>query len=157
MLGAGNVVNGLSTVLIVIDLDSLSLVPTTPISPLNYHLALAKNDTHPMGVVILQYGKVVPVMLHAAERCFNDLGITKLRVIADEHGIEVSVPTLPMTCAALTKHFWKLHEGIDISEQQLAEILALRCADPGSSVAHIADEDSLLEVLEKEDIRAFPE
>ena len=155
LLGAGNVINKSPTVLTVLDFDSLSLVPSAPISPINYHLALNKRDVHPMGVVILQYGKVVPVLLHAAERCFYNLGITKLKVIADEFDIEVSTPTLPMTCSALIRHFWKLHMGSDITDNKLSEILALRCADPGSAVAHIADESMLIEILDKDDVRAF--
>ena len=155
LLGAGNIINKKPVVLTIIDTDSVQVVPSTPISPLNYHLALGKKDTHPMGVVILQYGKRVPVLLHAAERCFYTLSLPQLKVLASENDIVVETPTLPMTCTALIRHFWKKHMGQDISEQKLSEILALRCSDTGSAVAHVADEDMLLEVLDKEDLRAY--
>ena len=45
--------------------------------------------------------------------------------------------------------------GSDITDNKLSEILALRCADPGSAVAHIADESMLIEILDKDDVRAF--
>ena len=104
-----------------------------------------------MGVVLLQHGKGIPVLLHAAQNAFFKLGLSRLNALFKEYEIESTGITLAPTVTACVKLFIKPYTKKAAIYMEIHQILSLRCADENSLVADICDEDMFLEVLSHDD------
>ena len=86
--GGGAACNAKPTLLIVLDLSEFHIVPTTPITRLQYFIFLNKKMPDRLWIVLLQHAAEMPVMLAAAHAAFYDLGLSFLKNLRDEHKIE---------------------------------------------------------------------
>ena len=106
LIGAGKVINYEVVLLPAIDLEKYLIVPTQPVCPLHYYLACKKKLSNTIGVVLLQYKKPIPVMLHMAENAFFDIGLPQLKIICQEWSIETPCLLLPSTVTAAARFFY---------------------------------------------------
>ena len=143
--------NTFPTFLVILDLDYYQVVPTSAIAPIHYLLALKRVLPQRMGVVLLQHGKFLPVMLYAAQHAFFNMDLPQLKKICSFWGIEAPGVTLPITLTACIKFFIHKYLKKEPSDAELHAIVSLRCAEEANLVGEICDEDMLIEVLDKDD------
>ena len=158
LLGNGKVLNSRPTMLPILDIEEYEIVPSTPVCPLHYFLALNKRfPKHRMGVVLLQHDDSCAVLLYAARNAFFTMQLPQLKIIVNEHDIDTPAVTLCATLTAVIRHMWKKYLKVEISDQELLTILALRHLEEDSDIPKVCDDDLLVTLLEKEDIAAFQE
>ena len=109
-----------------------------------------------MGVMLLcDNNDGLHPMLHAARHGFFSMALPMLKTIVKDSGINTPGVTLPLTLTAVVQHMVQLHTGTPITDAELQAILSLRSVEEESEIPNFCDEDMLLEVLEKEDLKAF--
>ena len=104
-----------------------------------------------MDLVLLQHATAVPVLQYAAQHAFWDSGLPRLKSLCKEWNIEIAAVALAPTVAACVKFFIHLYTKKMPTDQELQEILSLRCAVENNWVSDLCDEGMLLEVLGKDD------
>ena len=140
---------------IVLNIEEFVVIPAAPVAPAHYFLALKRSLPEKMGVVLLQHGKTEPVLLHAANNAFFDLGLPRLKALCKEYSIETPCVTLAPTLCACVKHFIHLYTKKMPTDTELQSILSLRCQDTDGFVGDICDEDMLIELLGADDQQAY--
>ena len=108
-----------------------------------------------IGVVLLQFGPPVPVLLAAARTAFYNLDLPQCKILNSEHDICAECVSLPRTICALVTFFIKKYTGKEPSQQELRSILSLRCSDDQDMCYDVADEDMLLQCLDADDVKSF--
>ena len=159
LLGGGQVLNTTPQFLAIFDFDLFEVLPATAVSPMHYFMALGRKlpACYRMGVVLLQHGAPLPVMLHAAQNAFFTLDLTKLKSLCAEEDIDTPGVTLAMTLTACIKFVVKKYTKKTPTDTELNAIVSLRCAEEANLVGEICDEDMLIDILDKDDQTALRE
>ena len=157
LIGGGKVKNVKPFIFTLFNIDDVDVIPTTPVSPLHYFLALKRKlpENMRIGVVLLQFGHPVPVLLAAARSAFYNLDLPQCKILNSEHKIGAECVSLPRTIGALVTFFIKKYTGKEPSQQELRSILSLLCSDDQDMCYDVADEGMLLQCLDAEDVNTF--
>ena len=100
------------------------------------------------GVVILQHGDDVPIMVNAAKQAFFTLKLAELTLTAGELGVDAPGVSVPQTVTTLVQHVLSTHYKKPATEAELHQILSLRCGEEDELFKDVCDDDLLIECLE---------
>ena len=140
--GDGGYSNDLPTWVSPIDIDSFDAVPTKTVAPINVWLRNGKRKALHHGVVFMQDGDEIPLMVLAAQKCFYNLAKHPLKTLCVEHDV---VPTTP----DLLGHLEVLIQTIlpDLTPQEVNEILFLRCELKDDPISEFLQNPAVAEVM----------
>ena len=93
-LGTGRDINHSVTWISPIDLDDFEVVPTDIVSSMHLWLANGNRVSDSSGVVFLQKGDPMPVIVFAAHEAFWQLPKYQLKTLADELDVNPATPDL---------------------------------------------------------------
>ena len=93
----------------ILDLTEFSVLPSAPVSPLELFSTNKKKLPSRNGVMILQHGDDVPIMVHAAKQACFTLNLAELTLIAGELGVDAPGVSVPLTVTTLVQHVLSAH------------------------------------------------
>ena len=137
----------------VLDLDDYAVLPASPVSPLELFVVNGRKRASRTGVVLLCHSPEEPVLVHAAKQAFFKLNLDQLMTVANERKLDIPGDSLPDTVTSLVKDVLEEHSERALSQEELHEILALRCCEETDLFKDVCDDDLLIDCLDKEEIK----